>query len=220
MINKLNKDTATSSTITTSNTKIVLLGSAYELPNGGHPIFKLPVCILSLLSSYLSKQFVKIAFSKKTTDTIKAISSSISGKNDMTICKYFYTQFEWVTSSEWEALCAYDVLLLQGKEDMITTEDNCNELYHFLKNKNTSSIIIINDNRILYNVIEDSGHMILLEKADVVTNSIVDFLETSSDPYYRRVQLVNNKVDNIISTIDNLCTLPSSPISLFPTKKV
>jgi pimeloyl-ACP methyl ester carboxylesterase len=132
-------NTTNTTSNTTGNIKVILLGTAYQLPNGGHPIFKLPVCILSLLSSYLSSQFVKVAFSSNTSDDIKNISKSISGKNNMTVVKYFYTQFEWATSSDWEALKDIDVLILQGKDDLITTEDNSSELFHFLNSSSSSS---------------------------------------------------------------------------------
>ena len=182
--------TTTTSSNTTSNIKVILLGTAYQLPNGGHPIFKLPVCILSLLSSYLSSQFVKVAFSSNTSDDIKNISKSISGKNNMTVVKYFYTQFEWATSSDWEALKDIDVLILQGKDDLITTEDNSSELFHFLNSISSSSSSdsgnsdgsgsgsgdCTSNSRIVYTVIDDCGHMLLLEKAEAVTSAIIDFL--------------------------------------------
>ena len=155
------------------NNKVILLGTAFDMEKGAHPIFKLPVCILNCLSSYLSDQFIKLAFSEATVEDNKKLMQMYNKENDMTVCKYFYQQFEWASADEWKALSTVDVLILQGKDDKITPTEKSDELFHFLQSNQSTNT------RKEYKVLDECGHMILMEKSTEISELIAEFLKDS-----------------------------------------
>ena len=98
---------------------VVLLGSM-DVVVPFKSLFQLPVFILNLLQSYLSKQFVQMALSKHADESLREQMLQQSGQNNMEVCKYFYLNFEWATSDEWKVIASYPLLLLQGEDDQIT----------------------------------------------------------------------------------------------------
>ena len=98
---------------------VVLLGSM-DVVVPFKSLFQLPVFILNLLQSYLSKQFVQMALSKHADESLREQMLQQSGQNSMEVCKYFYLNFEWATSDEWKVIASYPLLLLQGEDDQIT----------------------------------------------------------------------------------------------------
>ena len=98
---------------------VVLLGSA-DVVVPSKTLFQLPVFVLNLLQSYLSKQFVQMALSKHADESLREQMLQQSGQNSMAVCKYFYLNFEWASSDDWKGLALYPLLLLQGEDDQIT----------------------------------------------------------------------------------------------------
>ena len=98
---------------------VVLLGSM-DVVVPFKMLFQLPVFILNMLQSYLSKQFVQMALSKHADESLREQMLHQSGQNSMEVCKYFYLNFEWASSEDWKVVALYPLLLLQGEDDQIT----------------------------------------------------------------------------------------------------
>lgn len=99
---------------------VVLMSTAFHIPDGGSPVFKLPLFVLNRMNGFLSRQFIAIAYSPKTDESIKRQSFESSLRNDMFVVKSFYQQFRWSTISEWSSLAAYPLLIIQGADDKLT----------------------------------------------------------------------------------------------------
>ena len=97
---------------------LILLGTTDSLPNGGHPIFQLPICLLNLIQSYLSNTFIELAFSPNTDKVIKMKSLAMSSSNKMYVCRAFYQQFEWATIDDWNSIISFPILICQGMYSM------------------------------------------------------------------------------------------------------
>jgi pimeloyl-ACP methyl ester carboxylesterase len=105
---------------------LVLVGAAAHLPDGGHPVFRLPLCLLRCLQPALSRGFAARAFHAETRAgrtaahrALLARATAASGANPMHMVKAFYRQFRWISRT-----CVYrvacPVLIVQGEGDGLT----------------------------------------------------------------------------------------------------
>jgi hypothetical protein len=74
---------------------MTLLGTALSLPDGGHPLFRLPLIVLNWIQPWLTSQFAGYAFHEDCPPDKIAKSSEESGGNPMHVCQAFYRQFKW-----------------------------------------------------------------------------------------------------------------------------
>lgn len=152
---------------------VILMGTTKSIPDGGHPIFKLPVFILECLQPKLSAGFVKIAFSPKTDEELKHKILAQSNRNEMSVCKAFYSKFKWAKDRDWTALRSTPVLILQGKDDMITSFDGAQLLFDtFFSGEGA-----LDHNRLV--AIPDAGHQLMQEKPVQCSSAIIDFLNAT-----------------------------------------
>jgi len=81
----------------------------------------LPEVILDCLQPELNREAVRLAVHPETSYDIKQLCYRLATANDMATCKAFFTQLTWATEQEWKSLKEIPVLIVQGKEDCITT---------------------------------------------------------------------------------------------------
>jgi hypothetical protein len=74
---------------------MTLLGTALSLPAGGHPIFKLPLFLLTWIQPWLTAQFAGVAFHDDCPPEVISKSAEQSSSNPMHMCQAFYRQFKW-----------------------------------------------------------------------------------------------------------------------------
>jgi pimeloyl-ACP methyl ester carboxylesterase len=167
---------------------VVLLATTYHAEDGGHPIFRLPVWMLKCLSGYLARQFAAMAYSPSVDEAIKQESLALSSSNDMYVVKAFYQQMKWAKKDDWAAVNFYPLLILHGADDMILPVQGAETLVHELQDLrhdekasdvNINSTARLNQN-IKFNIIENCGHQIMIEKTDEAFEIIKQFLVTSN----------------------------------------
>ena len=152
----------------------VLLGTAYTMPDGAHPVFMLPEALLSCLQPAMNEEAVRQALSIRSyeNDELKSKSYEYGISNDMATVKAFFQQLKWATEEEWVSLQNIPVLVLQGKEDQITGVDNALLLYEKIiateeyRGKSSS-----------FKIIPDAGHMVMYEQPALCNKFIVEFLQ-------------------------------------------
>ena len=153
---------------------LILLGTAWKVPDGGHPIFALPEFILECIRPQLNYEFSKLAYSPETSEESKILFNSLKPENDMHVVRSFYQQLKWATESEWCSIKNFPVLIIQGKDDNITTMENALKLYEEIFNSNDRNINCV---RSSFKSLEAAGHMLMLEKSNIVSDYIVEFVK-------------------------------------------
>lgn len=151
----------------------VLLGTAFQMPDGAHPVFMLPEALLSCLQPAMNEEAVRQALSNRSyeNDELKSMSYEYGISNDMATVKAFFQQLKWATEEEWSSLKHVPVLIIQGKEDQITNVDNALLLYEKIiatqeyRGKSSS-----------FKIIPDAGHMVMYEQPALCNKFIVEFL--------------------------------------------
>ena len=185
----------------------ILLGSTLSMPSGGHPIFSLPVCILSLLQGYLSSSFIEMAHSPDCDPEVKKRAYEVSSRNDMAVVRDFYTQFEWAKEDDWKSLATIPTLICQGKDDKITPLDGALKLQEFiatqtrlqdqtqLSGSSEGTNVLQTGSAgtkqkkyydggkgegegVVLTIIEKAGHQLMLERPSEVVKAIEDFIVT------------------------------------------
>ena len=152
----------------------VLIGTAFKMPDGAHPVFMLPEALLSCLQPAMNEEAVRQALSLRSyeNDELKTMSYKYGISNDMATVKAFFQQLKWATEEEWSSLKHVPVLVLQGKEDQITNVDNALLLYE--------RIIATEEYRgrlSSFKIIPDAGHMVMYEQPSLTNSFIVEFLQ-------------------------------------------
>jgi pimeloyl-ACP methyl ester carboxylesterase len=94
----------------------------------------LPEFILDCLQPQLNSEAVRLAVHPETSDNIKRFCYELGIANDMATCKAFFSQLTWATLDEWKSLRGVPILIVQGKDDLITTVDNALKLYEEIIN--------------------------------------------------------------------------------------
>jgi pimeloyl-ACP methyl ester carboxylesterase len=147
---------------------VVFIGTADHMQAGGHPIFLLPLPVLRCIEPIISAQFVKIAFSPRTSAEIRLKALSVNIKNDMRICQYFYRQYVWASDDDWRKLVC-PTLIIQGADDAITPLVKAQSLHNRLLRWNP-------DSRHLFVAISGGGHLVMQEKSAEVLRLVASFL--------------------------------------------
>jgi pimeloyl-ACP methyl ester carboxylesterase len=142
-----------------------MAGKVNPIPNGGHPIFNLPVFVLRCLQSSMTKSFLEMAYHPNTSpDLIQAANDSNSG-NDMYMAKAYHTHHLWVTAAECASLHEQvPILVLHGKDDRILPAEAGECLADAVKAKR-------------FLTVDETSHQVLEEKPAEVAGHILDFLK-------------------------------------------
>mmetsp|Transcript_17483 Transcript_17483/g.29036 ORF Transcript_17483/g.29036 Transcript_17483/m.29036 type:complete len:293 (-) Transcript_17483:2985-3863(-) len=142
-----------------------MAGDLNPIPNGGHPIFMLPVFLLQCLQPSMTKSFVELAYHPNTSaDLIQAANESNSG-NDMYMAKAHHTHHLWITSDECASLHEkVAILVLHGKQDRILPADAGQCLADSVKAKRFVEV-------------EETSHQVMEEKPAEVARHILDLLK-------------------------------------------
>jgi len=145
---------------------LTLLGTALTLPDGGHPLFRLPLFVLDWIQPWLTSQFARIAFHEDCSPDIIAKSSEQSSANPMHVCQAFYRQFKWCTAEEVSGVSC-PVLILQGSGDRLTPVPGAEQLHRALQNATM-------------HLIEKAGHQVMQEAPEAILGHIAPFLASFS----------------------------------------
>jgi len=77
--------------------------------------------MLDCLQPQLNSEAVRLAVHPETPGNIKSLCYDLGIANDMATVKAFFSQLTWASEEEWKALREVPVLIVQGKDDQITT---------------------------------------------------------------------------------------------------
>jgi pimeloyl-ACP methyl ester carboxylesterase len=139
-------------------------GDANPIPNGGHPIFRLPVIVLRCLQPSLTKSFLRLAYHPKSCTTMIQEASKSSSGNDMYMAKAFHTHHQWATQDECHSLRGIPILVIHGKDDKILPAEAGEHLADVVKAQS-------------FVAIEDTSHQVMEEKPKDVAQRIVIFMK-------------------------------------------
>jgi pimeloyl-ACP methyl ester carboxylesterase len=139
-------------------------GDANPIPNGGHPIFRLPVFVLRCLQPSLTKSFLQLAYHPKSSAVVIQEASASNSGNDMYMAKAFHTHHQWATQDECHSLHGIPVLVIHGKDDKILPAEAGAHLADVVKAQR-------------FLTIEDTSHQVMEEKPKDVAQLIVRFLK-------------------------------------------
>lgn len=164
--------------------KIVLLGSALSIDAKSF-LWSLPVFCLDILHPMLTAGFADRAFSPATSAQLREKCLATSKRNDMFVCKAFYSQFSWCSKSEWIKHCIGNdggvlenidrvpILIIAGDDDNLVPATQSLELYEFLKNVHVSK----EDVPLYHRIVKGAGHQMIQEKPSDVIELMKTFLD-------------------------------------------
>lgn len=142
----------------------IRVNPSHPVPDGGHPIFRLPLWILQILQRKLTQEFLSRAIHPSNDEVHKECAK---GKdNDMFMVKAFYRQTKWATSEELvEAVRDTPVIHIHGVNDGILPIGWGQHLVNQLSPDKTQFVPL-----------EGASHMIMLEKPAEVARKLYDFV--------------------------------------------
>lgn len=143
---------------------IILLGTALNVESIW--LFKMPLLFLQCISNSLAIEGAKSVLSSKASLDLKTKIENANKSNDMYVVKAFWSQMEWASKEDFLYLNDYPLLIIQGNDDVLTTVNNGQQLY---------DILLLNNNKHM-KVINDTGHLIMMEKPNETVELIFDFL--------------------------------------------
>ena len=138
-------------------------GPVNPVPDGGHPIFQLPVVILRCLQPSMTKSFIKLAYHPNTSPMLIEEACKLNSGNDMYMAKAYHRHHQWATNDECTALHGLPVLLVHGKDDKILPLEAGIHLAD-----------VVHATRII--TVDEASHQVMEEKPVDVAQHIVTFL--------------------------------------------
>jgi pimeloyl-ACP methyl ester carboxylesterase len=138
-------------------------GELNPIPNGGHPIFSLPVFVLRCLQPMLNKAFLKLAYHPNTSIRLIEEAQASNSQNNMYMAKAFHVHQQWATKEECAALHEIPVLVIHGKDDKVLP----NEAGMCLADAVRANEFVI---------VEETSHQVMQEKPNEVAKHILKFL--------------------------------------------
>jgi abhydrolase domain-containing protein 8 len=133
------------------------------LPDGGHPIMKLPVILLQCLQRQLTASFLQMAVHKNHVALKDAIRAD-SNRNDMRVAQAYHGHQVWARVEHLNALAHVPTLVLHGAEDGVVPVQ-CGQ--HIASQLPQSSLVVL----------EQASHMVMLEQPEETARQVVAFLE-------------------------------------------
>ncbi|KAL7575555.1 hypothetical protein ACA910_020131 [Epithemia clementina (nom. ined.)] len=176
LVHWLNSDTAKRILSVENVQGFIFLGASirvndsHPLPDGGHVVFRLPVWILDLLQSLLTKNFLSRAIDSSNRELHEECSKANSS-NDMFMVKAVYRQIKWATSEELiKAVRNKPVIHFHGVNDGILQIGWGQHLVNQLL-PNTTEFVPM----------EEASHLVMLEKPAEIARKIFDFLVANNN---------------------------------------
>lgn len=148
-------------------TAFVFLSSAVRtpglvLPDGGHPLMRLPVPVLQCLQPALSKAFVEAAVHPENVD-VRLESERHNKGDNLYIAKAYHRQTKWASVQDLDNCQKIPTLVLHAADDAVIPIQAGQELANSLA-----------DSRFV--ILKRSRHLTMLEEPEVVANEMSTFL--------------------------------------------
>ena len=140
-------------------------GGPLSLPNGGHPIFLLPVVFLKCLQPSLTKAFLQKAFDPSTDSALVETSRIASNNNDMYMCKWYHKHHQFATLREAASIGNLPILILHGTSDGIISMDGGQHLADWIGVRAT------------FKLIHKASHQVMQERPSEVAIEINAFVK-------------------------------------------
>ena len=131
--------------------------------DGGHPIMRLPVAVLSCLQTQLTEAFLHIALHPDHVELKQAVRDD-SNRNDMAVAKAYHRQMEWAKAEDLEGILHVPTLIIHGADDGVIPVA-CGQ---HLQNTLPKSELI---------VIDRARHLVMVEQPDQTAKEVYAFLE-------------------------------------------
>ncbi|CAE7199873.1 ABHD8 [Symbiodinium necroappetens] len=143
---------------------LVLLGGARQFPEG-HPIFRLPVFLLSQFQHGMTDAFLKMALADSCDPELRKQEEDACNANPMYMCKAYYRQVRNATDVELNACVDMPALVIRGEQDGIISAEDAKALVATLpKSKGVE--------------VQGAGHAPMLEAPSEVAELVVEFVKT------------------------------------------
>jgi pimeloyl-ACP methyl ester carboxylesterase len=94
-------------------------GGPLRVPDGGHPVFRLPVFILECVQPSLTKSFLQLAYHPNCDPALLEAAKDANNSNSMFVAKAYHRHHQFATVEEAKALQHLPVLILHGQDDGI-----------------------------------------------------------------------------------------------------
>lgn len=134
------------------------------MPDGGHPIMRLPLFILDCLQPTISKSFLDVALCKGCDPEIRKMCNEENQSGSMGFAKATHRHHKWATTNELGALEQIPTLVLHGSEDAVI-------------NPQCSQIIsaTLPHSKLVF--IDKASHLVMLEQPAKMASEILDFVK-------------------------------------------
>ena len=136
-------------------------------PDGGHPIFKLPLFVLNCIQGYLTSSFLRLAVHPDNLPTLQTALQSDNQQNDMAVARAYHTNMQW--RHDVPSNFAISTLIVHGAQDQLIPVECGQHLHNFLQSSSTSS-----SSKLV--VVETAGHLVQIEQASTVAKEITTFI--------------------------------------------
>ena len=143
--------------------KLVLIGSSASEPDGPKsPLMHCCVCFLSCIRPLISRISRRMLFHPSFDQQMVLREAMVSDQNPFYVIKAIATQLEWPTPRICQKI-QQPTLLLHADADAVTPLSRALPLHQSIVNSTLE-------------VIENAGHMVIMEQPERVTRSILTFL--------------------------------------------
>ena len=134
-------------------------------PDGGLPIFYLPVWLLQCLQHFMTQQFVQMAIHPKHSWLRKECLDK-SNANSCFMIRSFYRQTVWANVDDLlkAAIPSVPVFVIHGVDDGVVPIKLGQDLVNAVPNGTFCPI-------------EQASHLVMMEQADTVATKVLDFLQ-------------------------------------------
>jgi pimeloyl-ACP methyl ester carboxylesterase len=140
-------------------------GGPLPIPDGGHPIFKLPVFLLKCLQPTLTKGFLQIAFDPSADPALIEASRVSSNKFDMAMCQWYHRHHQFANQEEAMAAKALPVLILHGVSDGVIPKEGGQHLADCLGENS------------VFKLVDNASHQVMEERPLQVATDLKAFVD-------------------------------------------
>jgi pimeloyl-ACP methyl ester carboxylesterase len=160
----------------------IWMSSSIQCPSlpvgdGGHPLMKLPVCLLECIKKALTDGFIKLGVHDDHKE-IQHLTRQDSSANDMRAAKAYHRHMQWAKGDDvpgaLTALRRLPALVVHGAEDQIIPVE-CGQ--------HLANLLLLPPEKLQTNfvVIERASHQVMMEQPELVAVTVLHFLEGISD---------------------------------------
>jgi pimeloyl-ACP methyl ester carboxylesterase len=154
---------------------LILIGTAVRpipnnpsfFPDGGLPIFYLPVWLLQCLQYYMTLQFTKMAIHPKH-NWLRQACMADSNANSCFMIRSFYRQTKWATMDDLRTTAVstaavFPVLVIHGVDDGVIPLKYAQDLVNAVPKGSLCAV-------------DEASHLVMIEQADKVASLTLDYL--------------------------------------------